>query len=222
MLGENAERGHRGSAPRFALYRNRARRQTLGMAVSDSRDRVLALARQPTPDDAVAPTHDCSEPTSHGHATGDARHSRPLAPAARMRMPVAGSIRMRAQGRIHMWAPAHKRKAPAASSTDVRRKSMPGATSLRPRKSAASRPGKFCSSSCSSSSNPSRQRRSIKDASEEGPRIAWFRESRASGYPKFSGRYTKKYTPQKILTVNASTAGPSAVLQPGRLFVVWA
>jgi hypothetical protein len=42
-----------------------------------------------------------------------------------------------------------------------------------------------------------------------------------AGTRNFPG-YTKKYTPQKILTVNASTAGPSAVLQPGRLFVVWA
>jgi hypothetical protein len=39
---------------------------------------------------------------------------------------------------------------------------------------------------------PSIQGRSIKDASEEGPRIAWFRESRESGYPKFAGHYTKK------------------------------
>src|SRR5277367_5755515 len=96
--------------------------------------RVLALAKQSNPDDVAGPTDDCFEPTSRGRATGDARHSRPLAAAAHMRMPVAGHIRMQ--------VPAHRRKEPAR--TDVRHKSRPGATTLRARKSTSSRPGEFC------------------------------------------------------------------------------
>lgn len=105
--------------------------------INDSRDAPLAMP--PIPDDVAAPTHDCSEPTSLDRATGDARRSRPLAAAARTRMPVAGRTRMQ--------APVHKRKAPAASSTDVRHKSIPEALPLRVQKSVSSRAGKFCSSS---------------------------------------------------------------------------
>jgi hypothetical protein len=144
------------------------RRLSQEMGVNANRD-VPALAMLPIPDDVAVPMHDCSEPTSHDRATGDARRRRPLAAAARIHMPVAGRIRMQAQ--------AHKRKAPAASSTDVRHRSIPEAPPLRARKSVSSRAEKFCSSLLC----PSTQGGSINDASEEGPRIAWFRESRESG-----------------------------------------
>jgi len=155
--------------------------------ISDSRDRARGHAPS-SPDDAAAPTDGCSAPTSHDHATGDDRRSRPLEVAARTR----ACIHTTAAGRMRMQALIGKRKGLVhkQARTTVR-KSMPGATPLQPRKSGPSRPVKICFSWSYSSD----QGGSIKDASKEDRRSARFGGSRESEYPESAERYPKKCMP---------------------------
>ena len=130
----------------FRFMTSRSCGPTCGPLLNARHVRDRARATQPNRRDALAPHDGCSEPAGLDHSIRDG-HNHAVAHTRRLALAYIHRLgHIRNLGHIRRLAPGRIHRVPVASSTDVRRKSMPAVKLLRPPKSALSRP-RFCSSS---------------------------------------------------------------------------